>query len=246
MPDHNRPGKTKQPRKSRKRLHEADHKERRKQMSAHLSEDLMLEYDRRSMPVREGDTVEIVRGDFAGHEGEILEVDRGRREIEIDGVSNRRADGTQVPRPIHPSNVIITDLHLTDPQRRAALERKGVTVEEPEPEPEEEEEAEEETEATSEIAEEAAAGPDREPPEPEPEPELEPESEEEAEEPADEAEPEAEEPADEAPSDEAEETEDISEEPDEGDEPTDDEASDDAPPEETPDVTEADEEAKDE
>jgi large subunit ribosomal protein L24 len=136
-------GPSAKPGKQRKRKAGADHKARRKKMAAHLDEDLMLEFDRRSIPVREGDTVRIERGDFAGHEGEVLDVDYTDLEIEVDGATNRRADGTQVPRPIHPSNVTITDLHLTDPQRRAALERKGVEVEAP-PEPEEDEEDEEE------------------------------------------------------------------------------------------------------
>ncbi len=165
------PGTSAKPGKQRKRQANADKNTRRKQMSAHLSEDLMLEFDRRSMPIREGDTVEIMRGDFAGTEGEVLDVDRHGIEIEIDGVTNRRADGTQIPRPIHPSNVRITDLHLTDPKRRAAIERKGVEVEappEPEPEPEEEDEEEAEAEeepSEEETVEEASSGPH---PEPEP------------------------------------------------------------------------------
>jgi len=143
-------GPSAKPGKQRKRKAGADHKARRKKMAAHLDEDLMLEFDRRSIPVREGDTVRIERGDFAGHEGEVLDVDYTDLEIEVDGATNRRADGTQVPRPIHPSNVTITDLHLTDPQRRAALERKGVEVEAP-PEPEEDEEDEEDEEEADEA-----------------------------------------------------------------------------------------------
>lgn len=171
MAPSNEPGTSAQPRKQRKRLAQADKHTRRKLMSAHLSEDLMLEYDRRSMPVRAGDTVRITRGDFAGETGEVLEVDRERLQLEIDGVTNRSADGTQVPRPIHPSNVIITDLHLTDPKRRAAIERKGVTVEAP-PEPEPEPDAEAEPDSSQEPEPEPEAEP-----EPEPEPEKEAESE---------------------------------------------------------------------
>lgn len=143
----NEPGTSRKPGKQRKRQANASHQQRRKMMSAHLSEDLMLEFDRRSMPVREGDTVEILRGDFKGHEAEVLGVDRARIQLEVDGVTNRRADGTQIPRPIHPSNVRLTDLHLTDPKRRAAIERKGVEVEAP-PEPEEDEEQDLEDETT--------------------------------------------------------------------------------------------------
>lgn len=152
----NEPRTSRKPGKQRKRQANASHQDRRKMMSAHLSEDLMLEFDRRSMPVREGDTVEIMRGDFEGTEGEVLEVNRRRMQLEIDGVTNRRADGTQIPRPIHPSNVRLIDLHLTDPKRRAAIERKGVEVEAPpEPEPEEEEEEPDEPEDEDTQSEEA-------------------------------------------------------------------------------------------
>jgi large subunit ribosomal protein L24 len=137
MPDDN--DRSRQPAKQRKAQAHAPQHRRREMMSAHLDEDLMLEYDRRSMAIRTGDQVEIMRGDFAGHEGEVLEIDYDDQYVEVDGAVNRSADGSQVARPIHPSNVRITELDLTDPRRRAKIERKGVSVEEPEPEPEPEE-----------------------------------------------------------------------------------------------------------
>jgi large subunit ribosomal protein L24 len=207
---------SRQPAKQRKAQANAPQHRRREMMSAHLSEDLMLEYDRRSIALRVGDQVEIMRGDFAGHEGEILEIDYDDQEIEVDGAVNRSADGSQVARPIHASNVRITELDLTDPRRRAKIERKGVTVEEPEPEPEPEpeEEAEEPEAEPAEQVEPAAGakGPDvAEQPEPELEPE-EPEAEPEAPEAEEEAEPDED---TEAPADEPEEAE---EEPAEADE----------------------------
>jgi large subunit ribosomal protein L24 len=178
MPDDN--DRSRQPAKQRKAQAHAPQHRRREMMSAHLDEDLMLEYDRRSMAIRTGDQVEIMRGDFAGHEGEVLEIDYDDQYVEVDGAVNRSADGSQVARPIHPSNVRITELDLTDPRRRAKIERKGVSVEEPEPEPEPEEAEpsedageDEEPEPAAEPAE-GAKGPDVEPPE-EPEPEPEPE-----------------------------------------------------------------------
>lgn len=151
---------SKQPRKQRRAMFQAPTHERRKIMSAHLAEDLMLKYERRSMPIRVGDTVRALRGDFAGETGEVLDIDLLRFRVEIDGMTLRKADGTEVDRPIHPSNLEITELDLSDPKRREKLERKGVDVEEPEPEPEPE--AAEETpepadEAETETDEEADA-----------------------------------------------------------------------------------------
>jgi len=43
--------------------------------------------------------------------------------IKVAGVSNFRADGTEVPRPVHPSNVMITELDLEDGEREKIFSR---------------------------------------------------------------------------------------------------------------------------
>lgn len=127
-------GPSTQPRKQRRALFQAPIHRRRKEISAHLSEDLMVQFNRRSVPLRKGDQIEVVRGDFKGTSSEVLRVDRKRLLIEAENVTIRKSDGTEVVRPIHASNVIVTKLDLTDPKRRAMLERKGVEVKaEPKP-----------------------------------------------------------------------------------------------------------------
>ena len=66
---------SKQPRKQRKALYTAPLHKRHNSMSVHLSDDLKEEFNRRSFPVRKGDSVEIVRGDFRGTEGKVEGVD---------------------------------------------------------------------------------------------------------------------------------------------------------------------------
>jgi len=44
--------------------------------------------------------------------------------IEVDGVVLTKSDGKQVARRIHPSNVVITKLDLSDPKRKEKLESK--------------------------------------------------------------------------------------------------------------------------
>jgi len=112
-----------QPRKQRKNLYNAPLHKRRKWLASHLAEDLMLRYNKRSAPVVRGDTVKVVRGNFKNHVDKVREVDLVRQVIEIEGVVTTKVDGSKVPRPIHPSNVIITKLNLTDPRRREKLER---------------------------------------------------------------------------------------------------------------------------
>ncbi len=91
-------------------------------MSAHLSPELRAKYGTRSFPVRTGDTVLIMRGDFKGVTGKVVRVDRKRLRVYVEGVTRRKVDGTTVLVPIHVSNVMITKLDLSDPWRKRKLE----------------------------------------------------------------------------------------------------------------------------
>ncbi len=139
------------PSKQRKYLYNAPLHHRGKIMSAHLSPELREKFGVRSMPIRKGDRVKVVRGDYKGTEGEVISVDREKYRIAIKGLIRKKTDGTEIPIPIHPSKVIITKLDLKDDARKKILERKGVTEEEiEETEKEEEEMVEREEEEKSE------------------------------------------------------------------------------------------------
>ena len=88
---------------------------------APLSSDLREEYDQRSVRVNAGDVVEVQRGDFAGTEAEVLNVDLKDAEIHVEDVVVEKADGEEVPRPIPASNVRVTELDLEDDRREARL-----------------------------------------------------------------------------------------------------------------------------
>lgn len=111
------------PRKQRKLLYNAPYHKLPKLMSAHLSPQLREKYNRRSFPVRIGDTVKILRGEYRGVEGKVTQVDRVRQYVYVENVTMKRADGTTRPRPIHVSNVMITQLKLDDKYRQNALTR---------------------------------------------------------------------------------------------------------------------------
>ena len=112
---------TKQPRKQRTRTRDAPLHERHKQVRATLSDDLREEYGRRNARVNAGDTVEVLRGDFAGEDGEVIEVDLKEAAVYVEDVTVEKADGEEVPRPLDASNVRITDLDLEDDRREARL-----------------------------------------------------------------------------------------------------------------------------
>ncbi|MCD6313294.1 MAG: 50S ribosomal protein L24 [Thaumarchaeota archaeon] len=111
------------PGKQRKLLYNAPLHILPKLMSAHLSPELREKYKRRSFPIRVGDRVRIMRGEFKGVEGKVTEVDRERQMVYIENITAKKADGSTVQRPIHVSNVMIIDLNLDDEYRKRALLR---------------------------------------------------------------------------------------------------------------------------
>jgi len=137
--------KTKKPSKQRKRLYNAPNHRRGVILSAHLSSDLRQSHNTRSVPLRTGDTVRVLRGDYKGFEGKILRVDRKKYKIFIDGINREKADGTSILVPIHPSKVEVVRLNLEDKWRNKILKRKGVVEEVKKPEEETAEKIEEAT-----------------------------------------------------------------------------------------------------
>jgi len=120
---------SKAPRKQRKRLYNLPLHLRRKQLSAHLSKELREQYKRRSLPVRKGDEVKVVRGKFKGTIGKVVKVDLKKFRIYVEGCTLKKADGSEAFYPIHPSNTILVNLDLSDPRRVKIIERKNVKVE---------------------------------------------------------------------------------------------------------------------
>ncbi len=113
-----------QPRIQRKQLYTASLHLRHKFFNAPLSRELREKYGVKRLPVRVGDVVRIMRGDFAGIEGKVVKVDLKRVRIFIEGAQIKRADGTPVYYPIHPSKVVIVKLDLSDKYRLKIIERR--------------------------------------------------------------------------------------------------------------------------
>ncbi len=95
---------------------------RHSQVRATLSGDLREEYGQRNVRVNVGDTVEVLRGDYAGETGEVIKVDLKKEVVHVEDVTVPKADGEDVPRPLDASNVRVTELDLEDERREARLE----------------------------------------------------------------------------------------------------------------------------
>ncbi len=115
---------SKKPSKQRKRLFNAPLHRRGKIMSVHLSPELRDKYGVRSIPIRVGDKVRILRGDNRGIEGKVTKVDRKNYKVFVENVVRENARGDKIPIPIHYSNLMIIDLDLSDQWRRRKLESK--------------------------------------------------------------------------------------------------------------------------
>src|SRR3989344_7301488 len=110
-------------RKQRKYVHAAPLHIKQHLLGAHLAKELRTKYKRRTINVRTGDTVKVVRGQFRAKTGKIERVLLRKGYVHVAGVEIAKRDGSKVPYPVHPSNLLITDLDLKDKRRQEKLAR---------------------------------------------------------------------------------------------------------------------------
>ena len=115
---------TTKPTKQRKMLYQAPAHIRHKIFAAHLSPELRASQGVKTLPVRSGDSVRIMRGDHKGFEGKITRVNKKDYRVYVEGLTREKVDGTTIFVPIHPSKIMITRLNLDDKWRKKILERK--------------------------------------------------------------------------------------------------------------------------
>ncbi|KAI8620352.1 60S ribosomal protein L26 [Chytriomyces sp. MP71] len=97
---------------------------RRKQMVASLAKELREKHKVRSLPIREGDEVEIVRGSNKGKVGKVTAVYRKKWVIHVEKVTKEKSNNQSVDLGIDPSKVKITTIKM-DKDRLALLARKA-------------------------------------------------------------------------------------------------------------------------
>ncbi len=115
---------SKRPSKQRKALYQAPLHEKHKFLAAHLSKELRKQWKKRSLSVRKGDEVRVMRGKFKGTAGKISKVDLKRLKVYLENVKRKKVSGQEVQVPIHPSNLLLTNPVMDDPKRKRFLERK--------------------------------------------------------------------------------------------------------------------------
>lgn len=95
-----------------------------KASSVHLSRELRAKHGFRSLPVRTGDRIMIIRGDYKGVEGDVNRVDRAKGHVYVSGVYRENARGEQRLVPIPVSSVVLLKIDEKDKWRQRIIERK--------------------------------------------------------------------------------------------------------------------------
>ena len=116
---------SRQPRKQRKFRANAPMHIRHKMMSVNFSKELRKRHEKRNFPVRKGDNVRIMRGEFKGKKGKIEMIDLKKLRVRIDGIYRTKKDGTKTSVYFAPSNLQINELNLDDKKRGESLKRKA-------------------------------------------------------------------------------------------------------------------------
>ena len=99
-----------------------------KQLSGTLSKELRKKYGKRSARIIEGDTVKIVRGEFAGVDGKVTKISIPDRGVNIEGVKKEKLKGDKFDVYVHTTNIILTALDSGDKWRINKLEGKKATA----------------------------------------------------------------------------------------------------------------------
>ncbi|MBR9705517.1 50S ribosomal protein L24 [Candidatus Pacearchaeota archaeon] len=97
---------------------------RHKFLASNLSKELRKKYTKRSFPIKKGDKIKILRGEFRNKTGKVEAVDLKKLRVTVEGLNRLKKDGAKVPVYLNPSNLQITELNLEDQKRIQAIGRQ--------------------------------------------------------------------------------------------------------------------------
>jgi len=112
-----------QPRKQRKFRANAPKHTKHKFLSANLSKTLRQKYSKRSLPLRKGDEVLVMRGSFKKKKSKVTTVEIVRSRVSLENITRTKKDGTKINVWFSPSSLQIQTLNLDDQSRIKVLNR---------------------------------------------------------------------------------------------------------------------------
>ena len=86
-------------------------------VSAGLSKELRAKHSIRSIRIKKGDKIKVLRGQYKGSLGRVERISLKYSKIYVAGIELIRKDGTKSLIPIEPSNVQVTELDASDKKR---------------------------------------------------------------------------------------------------------------------------------
>jgi len=117
---------SKQPRKQRKYRYNAPFHIISKFLNVNLSKELRKKYGKRSLRVRTGDKVKVLRGNFRKHVGKVEKIDTSIAKVFVEKIEQLKKEGAKSLKPIDPTNLQIIELDTSDKRRlkRLSVEKK--------------------------------------------------------------------------------------------------------------------------
>lgn len=101
---------------------------KRKLMSCHLTKALRDQYKIRSLPIKRGDEVKILKGKAKGKSGKVVQVYRKRNCIYVDKVQREKQNGQTVFFPIRPSYCVVEKLVLNKDRKKTIERRAAIKI----------------------------------------------------------------------------------------------------------------------
>lgn len=98
-------------------------------LSAHLSKELRKKYSRRSLPLRKGDEVYVMRGAHSKKKAKIVSLNSTKSKVSLEGIQQTKKDGTKVNVFFRPSALQIISLNDSDKERLKILQRTAPKAE---------------------------------------------------------------------------------------------------------------------
>ncbi|PLW80270.1 50S ribosomal protein L24 [Candidatus Woesearchaeota archaeon] len=115
---------SKKPSKQRKFRANAPLHTKSKFLSTHLIKELREKHGKRSVRVKKGDKVKVLRGTHRGKTGKVEKVSVKLTKVYVTGIDTIKKDGAKALYPLNPTNLMITELDLSDNKRKEKMTKK--------------------------------------------------------------------------------------------------------------------------
>ncbi|MFH1771058.1 MAG: 50S ribosomal protein L24 [archaeon] len=106
-----------QPRKQKKYAANAPLHIKGKMISSHLSKDLRVKHKTRSISLRVGDKVKVLRGNRKGEEQRVERINKKSQKVYLEKTEFTKKDGSKATKPFNASNLMIVVLNTDDKRR---------------------------------------------------------------------------------------------------------------------------------